>query len=94
MSVTTTQLQLRLYVAGDAPNSRQALANLRELLTEHALEAELEVVDLLAEPGRGFEDRIVVTPTLVKLSPPPQRVVLGHLGDRGVVCEALGLPHG
>ena len=38
----------RLYVAGDAPNSTQAIANLRALCSEHLPERyEIEIVDVL-----------------------------------------------
>ena len=44
----TRTLRLRLYVAGDAPNSVAALANLRLALAELAPRGvELEIIDVL-----------------------------------------------
>lgn len=88
-------LTLRLYIAGDAPNSCEARTNLTALLEEHAAELPdgyaLEVVDFLAEPQRAMRDGVIVTPTLVKLEPTPVRKVIGTLRERAQVLTALGL---
>lgn len=84
-------LVLRLYVAGAAPNSIAALANLRALrgaLTDHAL----EVVDVLKQPERALADDVLVTPMLVKLAPPPLCRIVGNLSDMERVLRSLGLP--
>lgn len=86
-------LSLRLYVAGDLPQSTQAIANLRHLCSLPALPAvELEIVDVLKAPARALEDGIVATPTLVRLAPAPVVRVLGALSDSDRVRAALGLP--
>lgn len=85
-------VRLRLYVVGDAPNSRAAIANLQALRSRHLpAQTEIEVVDLLSEPMRALEDRIVMTPTLLVLSTSPVRTVIGNLSDAGQVLDALGL---
>ena len=75
------KLRLRLYVAGRAPNSLRAIANANALCAKHFSCHELEVIDLMAEPGRAADDRIIVTPTLLKLSPEPQQRLIGDLSD-------------
>jgi circadian clock protein KaiB len=83
------KLLLRLYVAGRSPNSLRAIANCRAICDEHfASGHELEIVDLLEHPERALADGIVVTPTLLKLVPPPARVV-GNLSDTNQVLLAL-----
>ncbi len=67
-------LLLRLYVAGNAPNSVQAIANARAICDEHFTSGhELEIVDLLEYPMRGLADGIIVTPTLLRVSPLPMQ---------------------
>jgi circadian clock protein KaiB len=84
--------ELRLYVAGALPNSVQAEENLRALCEEHlAGRHTLEVVDFLDRPGRALQDGVVVTPTLLKVSPEPKQIVVGTLADRPAVLRALGL---
>jgi circadian clock protein KaiB len=83
-------LRLRLYVAGNAPNSLRAIANAKAICDEHFFAAhDLEIVDLLAHPGRALEDGIIVTPTLLKLSPLPVQRVVGDLNDRSRVLLTL-----
>lgn len=83
-------LRLRLYVAGNAPNSLSAVANAKSICEEHfALRHELEIVDLLAEPQRALADGIIVTPTLLKLSPEPVQRLIGNLSDTKRVLQSL-----
>jgi circadian clock protein KaiB len=85
--------QLRLYVAGDAQNSLEARANLREICDKHLGGAcELEVVDVFVQPERAMRDGIFMTPTLLKLSPGAPRTVVGTLSDIQTVLQALELP--
>jgi circadian clock protein KaiB len=83
-------LVLRLYVAGSAPNSLRAIANAKAICAEHFSSGhEIEVVDLLENPLQALADGIVVTPTLLRLSPPPIRKVIGNLSDVKQVLLAL-----
>jgi circadian clock protein KaiB len=85
-------LVMRLYVAGDGPNSVAARANLRRLLAPYdPSEHSLEVVDCLRDPSRVLREGVLVTPTLVRLEPTPVRTIVGSLSDGAQVLEALGL---
>lgn len=86
-------LHLRLYVAGQSPNSVRALSNLRAMGQEWLADGswQLQVVDVLADPKRAGEDSIVVTPTLLRLTPPVVRII-GDLSQQETVLAALGLP--
>lgn len=90
-----TVVVLRLYIAGAAPNSLQAVANLEAICAEYLKEGHrLEVVDILDNPRRAMADGVLVTPSLTKLSPLPTAQVIGNLSDRKRVVLALGLrPH-
>lgn len=91
-SVRTPRVHLRLYVAGGAPNSAMAVANLR-VLTEERLPGlcVVETVDLLADPQRALTDEVFVTPLLLRVSPLPPRRVVGTLRDMDSVMSALDL---
>jgi len=83
-------LRLRLFVAGSGPNSLRAIANAKAICAEHfAGRHELEIVDLLEHPERALADGIIVTPTLLKLSPRPVTRVIGNLRDTAQVLLAL-----
>ena len=84
--------KFRLYVAGDALNSAQALANLKALCRTHLPDRhEIEVVDVFRNPERALADGIFMTPTLVKLAPAPVRSIVGTLSRTRPVLDALGL---
>jgi circadian clock protein KaiB len=88
----TTVVVLRLYVAGGAPNSIQAIANLESICAEYLKDGHrLEVVDVLEDPRRAMAEGVLVTPSLTKLSPQPVAQVVGNLSDRKRVLLALGL---
>jgi circadian clock protein KaiB len=86
---------LRLYITGDAPNSVAALHNLRALCERVLPDCHrIETVDLLEDPVRGLADGILVTPTLLKLEPPPRTMVVGTLSDPDRVLRELDLEPG
>jgi circadian clock protein KaiB len=81
----------RLYIADDTSSSAQAMANLASICQEYFPDGrQIEVVDILREPLRALAEGILVTPTLVRLSPPVRHIV-GDLSDRAIVLRALGL---
>ena len=87
-----SRLLLRLYVAGDGPNSVAARMNLRRLLAHcEPSTYSLEIVDCLREPIRTLQEGVLVTPTLVRLEPKPSRTIVGTLSDSTQVTEALGI---
>jgi circadian clock protein KaiB len=86
------RLVLRLYVAGDGPNSVAARANLKRLLGSRIPSSySVEVIDCLVEPLRAIEEGVLVTPTLLRLSPQPRRTVVGSLSESSHVSAALDL---
>ena len=83
---------LKLYVAGDTPNSMRALNTLREILeSEFKGVYALKVIDVLKSPQLAEEDKILATPTLSKILPPPVRRIIGDLSDREKVLIGLDL---
>lgn len=85
-------LNLRLYVAGPGQMSARATSNLAALAARAGFRYELETVDVLEEPSRADVDHVVVTPTLVKLSPPPRALLIGDLSDSRRALAVLGVP--
>jgi circadian clock protein KaiB len=86
------ELQLELYVLGDAPTSRMAVLNLRRICDERGPNAcSVQVVDILENPEAAEQANIVATPTLIRRFPPPVRRIVGDLSDTRVVLEGLEL---
>jgi len=90
--VATTVVVMRLYVAGSAPNSALAIANLESICKRYLKSSyELEIIDVFEEPQRALAEGVVVTPSLSKLAPGQVSRVVGNLSDENVVLLALGL---
>jgi circadian clock protein KaiB len=84
------RLVLRLYVAGQSPNSILARANLDAALAALGDDsATLEVCDVLRDPARALKERVLVTPTLIRVSPQPELRVIGNLSDRQALLAGL-----
>jgi circadian clock protein KaiB len=85
--------KFRLYVAGDASNSTQAIANILALCHEHLPgRHEIEVVDVLREPERAMTEGVLLTPMLMKVSPDPIRKIIGNLSEYKPLLQMLELP--
>ena len=84
-----TPLTLRLYVSGQALNSRTAIRNLETLQGLLRDGAAVEVVDVRERPELAEEDGILATPTLVRRSPTPVRKIIGDLSDTERVLVGL-----
>ncbi|MGJ3250946.1 MAG: circadian clock protein KaiB [Elainellaceae cyanobacterium] len=83
---------LKLYVAGNTPNSIRALRTLKSILErEFRGVYALKVIDVLKNPQLAEEDKILATPTLSKILPPPVRKIIGDLSDRERVLIGLDL---
>lgn len=90
--IRRSRFRFRLFVAGDAPNSVLALANLTALCSAYLPERyEIEVVDVFKEPERALADGIFMTPTLLKLTPSPARSIIGTLSQMPPLLQALGI---
>ncbi|GAA4488457.1 circadian clock KaiB family protein [Actinoallomurus oryzae] len=82
----------RLYVAGRTARSQAAESNLR-LLCEARLACHvIEIIDVTERPDQAEEARILATPTVIRLTPPPQLRVVGDLSDHERAAAVLGLP--
>jgi len=82
---------LRLYVAGDSPRSRTALANLRKLCEACLQNYDIEVIDLTKRPDLAKADQILAVPTLVRKIPEPMKRIIGDLSNADRALIALDM---
>jgi circadian clock protein KaiB len=88
----TSCFRFRLYVAGTTPNSVQARANLSALCRRHLPgRYKIEIVDVSKQPDRALIEGIFMTPSLMKISPSPTRMIVGTLSPSDALMRALGL---
>jgi circadian clock protein KaiB len=84
--------ELRLYIAGQTPNSIVAIANLKKICEDQLKgKYRIEVIDLLKKPQLAKGDQIVAIPTLVRRLPPPVKKIIGNLSKTESVIVGLDL---
>lgn len=84
---------LKLYIAGDSVHSDRAVRNLQRICGDlSACGCRITIVDVLEDPAQAEIDRVLATPTLIRVFPEPQRRVIGDLSDADRVLTVLGLP--
>lgn len=83
---------LKLYITGHTSRSERAIVQLRHICeTELAGQYELIIIDILERPQLAEDEKILATPTLVKVLPPPLRRVIGDLSDVEKVLLGLDM---
>lgn len=88
----SSHYHLRLFIAGDEPNSRQSKETLHRLCETYLKGYyTLEIVDVLEDYRAALENKILVAPTLIITAPPPPITIIGSLSDVRQVLHALGL---
>ena len=84
--------RLRLYIAGQTPNSMAAIDNLKKICEDKLRgKYRIEVVDLLEKPQLAKGDQIIAIPTLVRRLPPPVKKIIGNLSKTESVIVGLDL---
>jgi circadian clock protein KaiB len=83
--------KFRLYVVSNTKSSIEALANIKKIIGETENKYSLEVIDVFKEPEIAERDKILATPTLIRVSPLPSRRLVGNLSDIKRVKYLLGL---
>lgn len=82
----------RLYVSMASPISLRAIANARRILQEAYPGTHLLTVLNIAEHvDLARADQIIVSPTLLRLAPLPQRRFIGDLSDLNRLRRAFGM---
>ena len=80
------------FIAGGSELGVRALANFDRLIRPLlASECDLTVVDIIKEPRRAREHRVIATPMLVRQQPLPVIKILGDLSQEAKVLAQLGL---
>ena len=81
---------LKLYVTGVTPRSQAAIKNLEKILDkDYKGVYSLKVIDVIKQPQLAEEDKILATPTLIKILPPPVARIIGDLSDKEKVLLGL-----
>jgi circadian clock protein KaiB len=84
--------EFRLYVADTTPRSLLAAGNVERLCAKYlGGDFQVTVVDIMKHPSWARRDAIVAVPTLVRVTPGPQKTVIGTLSDTKRALAALDM---
>lgn len=83
--------KLRLFVSGAGAVTEQIRSNLRQICDAHLEDYQLDTIDICTNPDLADTHNIVVVPTLIRLSPEPERRILGDLSLTRKVLLGLGI---
>ncbi len=87
-----SEFRFKLYITGHTPRSDLAIYNLRQLCdTKLKGNYKLEIIDILENPEMAEHERILATPTLIKLSPAPYQRITGDLSNPDRLISGLDL---
>ncbi|MBF0182408.1 MAG: circadian clock protein KaiB [Magnetococcales bacterium] len=83
---------LKLYITGHTARSERAIKNLRRICEDDlGGKYEMRVIDILEQPQLAEDEKILATPTLIRVLPPPLRRIIGDLSDTEKVLVGLDL---
>lgn len=90
-----TRIKLRLFITHESRTAARAIENLKVVCDDPAVngdyDIEVEVVDVNESPQSAEDDKVLVTPTLLKKLPLPVRRVVGDLSNEEDIFLTLDI---
>jgi circadian clock protein KaiB len=87
--------KLRLFVTNQTPRCVVAYRNLKKICEENIEDrCFIEVIDILENPDIARNEQIIAIPTLFKLLPKPERVLIGDFSNKEEVLKGLDVKSG
>lgn len=87
-----SQLVLKLFIRGDNARQRRAAAELKAHCEQRLQRrCDLEVIDVVRQPQRAEEEKVLATPALLKMRPLPVQRMIGDFSSLERVLRELGL---
>ncbi|MBI2485646.1 MAG: circadian clock protein KaiB [Deltaproteobacteria bacterium] len=84
--------EFKIYIAGHTPTSSYTVERFERFLKNRFKDQySLKTIDVLQNPEMAEEDKIIATPSVVKVLPKPSRKIFGDLSDEERVIKALSL---
>ena len=83
-------MRFRLYVIARSKGTAEIVQCVQQMLSgAYGDQQTLEVIDVLENQALAEQDKVFVTPLLCRLTPHPQRKVVGDFSDPKALLEAL-----
>jgi len=83
-------VELILYVSTHSPQSAAAVRHIKQAMARfNSSRVKLTVRHLTNDPASAADDRVVLTPALVRRRPSPRTYILGHFSSPDLLLELL-----
>src|SRR3972149_8432806 len=90
MNILPATFVLQLYITGDTVLSRKAITQVKKIVSEDLKDnCSIEIVDLLLNPEEAERYNIMVTPTLIRTHPKPEKKIIGDLSNKEKLLTCL-----
>lgn len=87
----TENYKFILFISGMSTKSSHAIENLRKISEQYLEKSDLQIIDIRTDQQKAVEYQIIAVPTLLKVEPNPQRIILGDLSDTEKVLKILDI---
>ena len=88
----TNKVKFRLYITENAPHSNKAIVNLKNLFQHLDADSyQLEILDIHKHSHLAVADKVLVAPTLLKVSAKSSLRLVGDLSDPQMVKRKMEL---
>jgi len=92
MNILPAKFVLQLYITGDTVPSRKAITKVKKIVSGDLKDnCRLKIVDLLLNPEEAERYNIMVTPTLIRTHPKPEKKIIGDLSNKENLLTGLDL---
>ncbi len=81
--------QINLFAIRSLIKTREIVANFQNCLIENNIDFQLDIIDVMDEPQLTADYKILATPTLIKVAPPPRVKVVGDLSNAKKVLKMM-----
>lgn len=85
------QYKFILFISGMSIKSSRAIENLRKISEKYLPKFDLQIIDIRTEQQKAVEYQILAVPTLMKIHPNPNRIIVGDLSDTEKVLRILDI---
>jgi circadian clock protein KaiB len=90
--IGAAKYELTLFVAGASTLSARAVTNVTAVLEQYlGGRYQLKVVDIYREPALVKLEGVLASPTLIKHSPPPKRMLVGDMSNTSSLLRVLDI---
>ena len=84
--------KIRLYILDTSSRAIKAIDNIKKILDEELPgQYSLEIKDVFENTDMAQQDKIMVTPTVIRFMPKPGKRIIGDFSNKTMVLKGLGI---